>query len=367
MKVLFWGTSDRGKPRNRTLLEGLTASGVDWKEIHRDVWGGVEDKSQLGHLARLGRYARWIAAYPALLFRLLTAPKPDAILVGYPAQIDLLVLWPLARLRGIPVVADLFISLYDTAVIDREMVRARSLKARLIWAVEWLACRAADRVLIDTAAHARYIEELFGLPANSVGHVPVGAEPAAFPPCATPPPRDRPSLLFYGQLSPLHGIGTVLEAALSERGAAYDWVIVGSGQDTPILEAALDATSPRNLTWYRWVPYEQLSPLIAEANACLGIFGTSRKAASVVPNKVYQCLASRRHVISCASPAMEDLRSEGSSGLTLVAPGSANALLDGIDAAAAAGFPPPGPDLVASFSIARIGAALVQEISRAIR
>jgi hypothetical protein len=64
---------------------------------------------------------------------------------------------------------------------------------------------------------------------------------------------------------------------------------------------------------------------------------------------------------------MEELRGEGSTGLTLVAPGSADALLDGIEAAAAAGFPPPESDLVASFSIDRIGAALVREIGRATR
>jgi glycosyltransferase involved in cell wall biosynthesis len=367
LKVLFWGTSDRGKPRNRTLLEGLTAAGVDWTEIHRDVWTGVEDKSQLGRIARLGRYLRWLLAYPGLILRFLTSPKPDAVLLGYPAQIDLLILWPFARLRRVPVVADLFISLYDTTVIDRQMTRPGSLKARLIWTLEWLACRAADRLLIDTPPHARYIEELFGLPENTVGHVPVGAEADAFPPCPAPPRRERPRLLFYGQLIPLHGIATVLEAALSERGAAYDWIIVGSGQDTPIVETALGVSPPPHVTWHRWVPYEQLSAMICEANACLGIFGTSRKAASVVPNKVYQCLSSRRHVVTRASQAMEALCGTDASGLTLVQPGSADALLDGIERAAASGFPPPGAELVDSFSIDRIGAALVNEIDRATR
>lgn len=367
MKVLLWGTSDRGKPRNRILLEGLRACGVEASEIHVDIWVGVEDKSQLGCIARLERYARWVAVYPALVLRFLVTPRPDVILLGYLAQIDLLILWPFARFRRIPVVADLFISLYDTTVLDRDMARPASLQARLIWTIEWLACHAADRLLIDTAPHARYVEELFSLRPGSVGHVPVGAEPNAFPRCAKARHNERPQLLFYGQMIPLHGVATVLEAALSPRGESYDWVIVGSGQDTAILEAALGSNPPPHVTWYRWVPYDRLTGLIADANACLGVFGNSRKAASVVPNKVYQCLASGRHVITRASPAMDVCWPPGQPGITLVRPDSVESLLQGIAEAERAGFPMPSKALVERFSVSYIGAQLVRELRCAIR
>ena len=127
------------------------------------------------------RYARWVAAYPVLLARFLSAPRPDAILLTYPAQIDVLVIWLAARMRNVPILLDLFISLYDTTVIDRRLARPGTLKARSLWWLEWLAVRAADRVLVDTAAHARYIEELFRLPHGSVGNVPVGSRAASSP------------------------------------------------------------------------------------------------------------------------------------------------------------------------------------------
>ena len=360
MNVLHWGTSDTGKPRNRILLAALRCAGSQVAEMHHDLWRDVEDKSQLGAAQRALRYLRLLAAYPVLLWRFLAAPKPDAILLGYPAQVDALVLWPAARLRGVPVLMDLFISLYDTTVVDRALARPGSLKARLLWALDWLACRAADKVVIDTEAHARYIEELLRLAPGSVGSVPVGVEEGHF--LARPPttPGARPRILFYGQLIPLHGIDTVLEAASSSRGERYDWVIIGSGQDAGKVRSALGTQPPGHITCIDWAPYAELNQWIARSDICLGIFGGSRKAASVVPNKVYQALACGRHVVTRASRALDELVTVGEEGITLVEAGSSTALLDGIEAAVRRGCPPPSSALLDAFSSEKIGARLME-------
>lgn len=365
MKALLWGTGDKGKPRDRILVTALRAASVEVTEIHQDVWSGIDDKSQLGIREKLSRYVRWIAAYPVLLMRFLSTPRPDVILLTYPAQIDVLVIWLAARMRDVPILMDLFISLYDTSVIDRRLVRPNSLKARLIWWLEWLAVRAADRVIVDTAAHARYIEELFRLPRGSVGNVPVGAESAEFPRQPPATPGARPRILFYGQLIPLHGIETVLAAATSSRGKSFDWTIIGSGQDAPKVAAILGETPPEHIRWLPWVPYAELAEWVAKSDICLGIFGGSRKAASVIPNKAYQALASGRHVVTRASPAMDELGLDA--GITLVEPESAPALLDGIERALVEGCPAPSSSLTDSFSLEEIGSRLagyVRELGR---
>jgi glycosyltransferase involved in cell wall biosynthesis len=359
MKIVWWGTSDKGKPRNPIMLGALRATGAEVVEIHHNLWSGIKDKSQLGGVQRALRYARWLAAYPVLLARFLTTPKPDAIMLGYPAQLDVLIIWLVARLRGVPILMDLFISIYDTAVVDRRMMPPESLKARMLWALEWLGCRAADRVIIDTQAHARYVEELFRLPENSVGSVPVGVEEGHFQRQGPAQCGHRPQLLFYGQLIPLHGIETVLTAALSDRGKEYDWVIIGSGQDAAKVKSALGEKTPGHVTWIDWAPYDELTRWIARSDICLGIFGGSRKAASVVPNKVYQALSCGRHVVTRASPAMAELVPGTEPGITLVEADSSDALLDGIEAAARNGCPPPSLALVNRFSSKRIGAKLL--------
>ena len=119
LNLLVWGTYDLGKPRTRILLAALRRSGASVTEIHAPVWEGVDDKSVIGAKAALQRAVRWAAAYPRLIWRLMRSPRPDAIVVGYLGHLDVLVTWPIARLRRIPVVWDAFLSLHDTVVVDR--------------------------------------------------------------------------------------------------------------------------------------------------------------------------------------------------------------------------------------------------------
>ncbi|PWE30034.1 hypothetical protein DDZ14_15855 [Maritimibacter sp. 55A14] len=164
LNVLIWGTYDLGKPRTRLLLEALRRSGASLTEIHAPVWEGAEDKSVLGKIDALKRGIRWGAAYPQLIWRFLRAPRPDVVVVGYLGHLDVLLLWPFASLRGTPVVWDAFLSLYDTVINDRRMVSPRHPAAFVLRAWEWLACRAADRIVLDTEAHADLFRSEYRLP-----------------------------------------------------------------------------------------------------------------------------------------------------------------------------------------------------------
>jgi glycosyltransferase involved in cell wall biosynthesis len=57
----------------------------------------------------------------------------------------------------------------------------------------------------------------------------------------------------------------------------------------------------------------------------LGIFGTSAKAARVIPNKAYQALACGTPLVTADTPAARELLSDGESAL-LVPPGDPEAL-----------------------------------------
>jgi glycosyltransferase involved in cell wall biosynthesis len=93
LRVVFWGTGDLGKPRNRILIQGLRAHGVEVIECHTQVWRGVEDKSRVrGARARMRLFWRWLSAYPGLLWRYLKLPAHDLVLVGYLGQLDVLLI-----------------------------------------------------------------------------------------------------------------------------------------------------------------------------------------------------------------------------------------------------------------------------------
>lgn len=364
LRVVLWGTYDLSKPRTRILRDGLLEIGVEVTEIHADVWSCDQDKSQLSHGQMILRLLQLIMAYPLLIIRYLRTPPHDLVIVPYLGQFDVIVLWPLAKLRGSPVILDMFLSLYDTVVNDRKSLRPASGIARCLKAVEWLSCRAADRVFLDTQTHARRIAALFNLAPEKVDAVPVGAEPGAF---AHVKPRrvhdGKTRVLFYGQLIPLHGVQTILHAALSDQGKAYHWHIIGSGQEQALVAEALEGTNASNVTWDPWVPYSELARAIEASDICLGIFGTSDKAASVVPNKVYQSLFAQRPVITRDSPAMREVFTASDPGLRLVPAAAPQAIITAIAALETEGFPTLDTNLLASAQPATIAESLREKIA----
>jgi len=330
----MWGTYDLGKPRTRILIRGLNEAGIELIECHAEVWGGIEDKAQIrGWSQPLRCLVRILLAYPVLIWRYLRLPRHDVVIVGYLGHLDVLVLWPFARLRGAPLLWDAFLSLYETVVEDRAIVKPRHLLARALWAWDWLACRAADLVLLDTRAHADWFESAFGLVHHRTAAVFVGAEPDAFAPLPESDAsgaRKPTRVLFYGQFIPLHGIETIVEAAARSDPKDYTWTIIGTGQEADRVRQMLARRPIPNLEWIEWVPYGELRARIAEADICLGIFGASGKAARVIPNKVFQVIAAGRPLITRDSPAMRELVQLGMAGVCLVKPADAESLLSAV-------------------------------------
>lgn len=334
MRVLCWGTYDTSKPRTRILIAGLRLAGATVHECHADLWSGVVDKSQIrGFGPRLLLATRWLLGYPRLAWRLIREPRPDVVMIGFPGILDILVAAPILRLRKIPIAWDVFMSLYDTVVADRNLLRSGGLAARLLFALEGFALRRADLLFLDTQAHARRVETLFGLPSGSVGHVWVGVERDYFKAMPRSPARDGAStmqaplrVLFYGQFIPLHGIDTIIEAARLMGDAPIEWRLIGKGQESAHIESMVQQQPLPKLTWKPWINYAELRTEIANADVCLGIFGRSGKAASVIPNKVFQIVSMGRPLITMDSPAIRELLPTESSCVSFVPPGDARSL-----------------------------------------
>ena len=85
------------------------------------------------------------------------------------------------------------------------------------------------------------------------------------------------------------------------------------------------AATAAKLRWVDWVDYADLVSWISRADLCLGIFGTSEKAASVIPNKVYQVVAAGRPVVTRDSPAIRELLEHAPPCVYLIPPGDAPA------------------------------------------
>jgi glycosyltransferase involved in cell wall biosynthesis len=308
VRVLYFGTYDRAYPRNAQVISCLRRAGVEVLERHVAPWPAERQTWSAG----AGKALRLAAAE----LRLLAGPRPafDVMIVGYPGHLDLPVAQLVAKTR--PVVFNPLVSLWDTLVEDRGRFTPTSRAARLLRRIDRRAFARADLVVADTEAQRRYFSHSFDLRPDHVEVCFVGAEERLFRPGWQPPAAFE--ALFVGKLIPLHGLETILEAArLLPR---IPFRLVGSGQ----LERLL-AERPTNVEWIPWIDYEQLPDVISAAGCALGVFGTSPKAARVIPNKVYQALACGTPVVTADTRAARELLTHERDAL-LVAPGDPAAL-----------------------------------------
>ena len=167
--------------------------------------------------------------------------------------------------------------------------------------------------MADTQAQAGLFTELG---ARRVEAVLVGAEERLFTPGWTPPPA--PTCLFVGKLISLHGVDVILAAAREVPEVRFR--LVGSGQLGGLLRGR-----PPNVDHVPWLPYEELPDEYRGSSVALGVFGTSAKAARVIPNKAFQAIACGTPLVTADTPAARELSRNGESAL-LVPPGDPEAL-----------------------------------------
>ena len=308
MRVLYFGTYERQYPRNAQVISCLRRAGVEVVERHQPVWEAGEENWSAGAVAGL----RLAAAEARLLLG--RSPRADAVIVGYPGHLDLRAARRAAR--GKPVVFNPLVSLWDTFVSDRGRFRAGSPGAKALLRIDRSAFGSADLVVADTDAHADYLSELTRVPRKRFRVCFVGAEERVFQPGWDP--EDSFAALFVGKLIPLHGLATILQAA--RLAPELRIRVIGSGQEERLL-----AARPANVEWVSWVPYERLPGELRRAGCALGIFGTSGKALRVIPNKVFQALATGAPVVTADTPAARELLTDDETAV-LVPPGDPEAL-----------------------------------------
>jgi glycosyltransferase involved in cell wall biosynthesis len=301
---MWLGTYEHDYPRTAVLTAGLRELGHEVVTAHHPVWERQRHKAGgfLSVIPLATAAGRWTSAWVRLARRHRALGPVDAIVAGYPAQLDALPAARIARRRGVPLVVDMMVSLVDTFAGDRG--RVGRLGARALAAIDASAVRAADLVMCDTHANSEFIGRRFRVPVARRIVVPVGAEDVF---------RHRPEVagdqsgkaLFVGKLAPLHGLATVLAAARTPGCPPIR--LIGDGQLGGWLRNELARDRPVGLEHVSWVPYAALPDEIAGAEISLGIFGDSEKASRVVPNKVWQAMAIGRAIVTADTAGIREV------------------------------------------------------------
>jgi glycosyltransferase involved in cell wall biosynthesis len=305
---LWWGRFDPDYSRNRILRQVLEESG--WR---------IEDfQPRFSKLADLEAAVKNVR-------------RPDLVWVPCFRQRDVSAASRFSRRHRVPLLVDPLISAYDKQVFEREKYAPDSTTARRLLAWEQRQLAKADCLLADTRGHADFFRDVLAVAEAKIVVVPVGAEeglfrPAPLPEHAAGAPRE---VLFYGSFISLQGAQYIVEAAKVYQGPPVVWRLVGSG---PMLAECKDlASSLSHVEFEDWIDYARLPDRIARADILLGVFGTSSKAARVIPNKVYQAAACGRPIVTLRANAYpEELLATADSGFGWVPAGDPNAIANSV-------------------------------------
>ncbi len=282
--ICYFGLYQGDYSRSRILLKGFRENDIKVLECSTTK-KGISKYSDLvwKHWSMRHSYDALVVAFP-----------------GYQAAI-------LARLlTRRPIIFDAFTSLHNSMVEDRKLVKPGSPRALYLWLLDWLACHLSDYILLDTSAHIELFVQKFGLGRQKFCRVFVGADEETLPPRQE---GERPEFIvhFHGSFIPLQGIEYIIKAAKILEQEPFRFVIIGAGQTSAEIKKMANDLAIKNIEFIDTVPFAELATAMNRASIALGIFGDTEKARRVIPNKVYEAMASGLPIITARTPAALEL------------------------------------------------------------
>ncbi len=306
MRVCYFGTYRAEYSRNRIMIEGLRRNGVEVVECHEPLWFGIEDrvKAASGGWKHPSFWLRMARTYARLLQKYRKVGDYDVMVLGYPGQLDAPLARVLTRLRGKPLVLDVFMSIYLIAQ-ERGLTERSPLTARLIYLVEKLACSLPDLLIIDTEEYVAWFQRMYGIPPSRFRLVPTGADDRIFRPMPSEKNDGLFRVLYYGSFIPNHGVTYIIEAArILQDDPDIHFELIGDGPEKPRAMALARQYGLKNVTFEDWMDQEELVRRAASADVILGAFGTTPQSLMTVQNKIYEGLAMGKPVITGDSGAV---------------------------------------------------------------
>lgn len=312
-KVCFFGIYDPEYARNAILMEGFRRNGFEVYEcrISRNI----------------PKFKKWVALYKE--YRKMSSKDFDIVLVAYPAQ----VVAPLARLLfGKKVVVDLFVSLFDTNVSDRKRWSVFSMRGALDFCYDFIACRVAWRAITDTNLNIEYFHKHFFINKNKCIYVPVGADIRYLHKTSYVSEKaDEFSVHFHGNYIPLQGVQYIVKAAKLLENENIFFTLIGGGQTYKEIVTLTESINVKNVCFKEYMHIKKLNDILNGADVVLGIFGDTKKARRVVPNKVYEGMAVGASIVTADTEAVrQTFGCDFAKCFTLVPPADPDALADAI-------------------------------------
>jgi glycosyltransferase involved in cell wall biosynthesis len=300
--ILWWGRFDPNYSRNRIIRKQL-------KNLNYEILDFYPLISRFGYIEALIKKIK----------------RTDFVWVPCFRQRDILSASKWCLNKNIKLIIDPLISSWDKQTYEKEKIlnqkQSDALKKK-----ESFLFNKADFVLADTNLHANLFQKKLGVDKNKIFIVYVGAEESLFNNLPSKNnTKKKFEILFYGSFIPLHGSEIIIKAAKSfKKNSNVHWTMLGAGPDLYKCKAL--AKDCPNIFFEEKIEYTKLASRIKKADLLLGIFGNSNKAGNVIPNKVFQSLASGKTIVTRKSNAYPKKLLKLDNGIIFIEPNNPKAL-----------------------------------------
>ena len=290
-------------PNVKYKILALKRLGLDFLEIHCP---GLSSDGGWGRGSLLLKtLTLMLASIRAVFAIIVKRNKFSAFYIPYPGiTVCLLLSLIPKRLRPKYIVLDLFISMYDTVVLDRKIFSQNSMVSKLVYNIELKSLSVVDKIVVDTRQNLEFYSSMFKFPEArfSISSLSIGWDTLV----ANTPEVDEGAnvgefleVLFVGTMVPLHGIEQILSAAEILKEQKVRFTIVGDGQQSYLVEDYIRRGFADNVVWVKeWKSQIEVANLIENSDVCLGIFSSASKAQRVCPLKLYHYLRSGKAIIT---------------------------------------------------------------------
>jgi len=299
--VLFVGNYDEEYSRNAIFIKGLRRNKITVLEFNIKSYNFIKN-----------------ILLCAKNFKRLNSQNFDLILLHAPNIIQFLFAKLLSKVKGKPLIHDIYISKLQTFYYDRKLYRKTKMPKffyRVFYYLQDLSESVlSNYIILDTYSHIKFFHQKFNIPIKKFRRILVGAQDDIYFPLNIKKKNDDNFIVgYWGTFIPVHGVEYIINAAkILEKENDIKFVLIGKGQTFNENKEYAERLKIKNI---EFIPklflasneLYKLPEFIAKCDVGLGIFGKSNKTIQVIPNKVFEGNAMKLPMISCDSPAICEL------------------------------------------------------------
>ncbi len=304
IKICFFGTYDKKYSSNKIILDGFKRNNTDVLEINNNISiTPLNNKNHLSLLQLLKRITIKLSLVTLVVRNMSEIRKCDAIYVGYPGHIDILLAYPLAKFLGKKLIFYPLIILYITFTEDINLIKKNSPYARLLKLYERFIYKLPDVIYADIPYQKNVFVDQFGVKQKKIREIPIGADDHIYKYSGIHNNLNF-NVVYYGLYSPMHGVEHVIKAAyLLKKYKDIKFLMVGNGQTFEENCSLAKKYNLKNVIFYKDATEDNALEILNRAHLFLGHAQNSPTVFRTLPNKVYQGLALGKVVITADSPA----------------------------------------------------------------